>query len=409
MHEEMASLMQQSAVDNEKLVQDKKRLERMLKEAAKREPTEGDSDDANQLRGTIQLLRSEISDLKRANQENNFNVDSASEINALKTQLETTQRENNQQINQLQHEWNKERSSLRDEVRRLNLENSRFKRYLEALTSKDKTTEEDEDDEWTKRYNVSSCQSRERAESMAGTDNIIHSNSLDSNGDALNQHPPPKLSTGYDSADISCLQSIISTLRDTIHQTSSENETLRQKLNEEQQRSQQELQSFANTLSGVDDLRKSAERMSRELRRIKIKGHKPTRSDLLRSSDRMSSYDLEFGEADEASKEMEDAIRLIECQNDALNQRWSASPRGEQDEIKVFTATSQYLPKRSSLSSRGSDGLTKVDEENAHDDGFMSYWHHREDDEEKKKEKKAKEKRKKKKASSGGSVFTSFF
>ena len=42
-----------------------------------------------------------------------------------------------------------------------------------------------------------------------------------------------------------------------------------------------ELRAFARTLEGVDDLRGSAEAMSREIHRIKVRGYRPTRSDLM--------------------------------------------------------------------------------------------------------------------------------
>ena len=42
-----------------------------------------------------------------------------------------------------------------------------------------------------------------------------------------------------------------------------------------------ELHAFVQTLEGVDDLRKLAEVMGREIRRIKVRGYWPTRSDSL--------------------------------------------------------------------------------------------------------------------------------
>ena len=42
-----------------------------------------------------------------------------------------------------------------------------------------------------------------------------------------------------------------------------------------------ELHAFARTLEGVDDLHKLAKDMGREIRRIKVRGYRPTRSDLL--------------------------------------------------------------------------------------------------------------------------------
>ena len=126
-----------------------------------------------------------------------------------------------------------------------------------------------------------------------------------------------------DSSDVSSLQSIIAMMRQTIDQSNREKDLLEQRLSEEQERSQMELQAFAKTLEGVDDLRKSAEVMSREIRHIKVKGYRPTRSDLLGGAGTLEGV-RNFGEltaAVEASESMEQAIQLIESQNDAMEER----------------------------------------------------------------------------------------
>jgi len=366
-HEEMALLMQQSIAENEQLIRDKSQLEQKLIDLEKFGKTIGSG---AELASNDQFTEHCV-------------ADETNEINIL-----------HKKIDRLQKEWDKERASLREEVRRLNMENSQY-RNLQAAASHDKSVDEEEE-EWTKRYNISSSQSKDRADSFTEMDDEINrSNSLTS--DAHVSNLGQKNSSTSDSSDISCLQSIIATLSQTIHQTTTEKELLQQQLEEEQTRSHQELQAFAKTLEGVDDLRKSAERMSRELRRIKIKGHKPTRSDLIHGSNEAST---EFAAANKANSEMEDAIRVIESQNEAMNERWSASQKNVGD-IKVFTSKPEHIiSKHSSISSDGS----------AQGDGFTSYWHTRDkDDSDKKRDKGAKEKRKKKKKSSGGSVFTSFF
>eukprot|EP00984_Skeletonema_dohrnii_P038255 scaffold41276_cov222-Skeletonema_dohrnii-CCMP3373.AAC.1 len=191
-------------------------------------------------------------------------------------------------MEQQQQQWNKEREELREEIRRLNLEVSR--------QMSNRLDQEEEDD--NARYNGTSS-------SSSSTSLFITS---------------PK---NLDNSDISSLQSIIGMMRQTIDQSTKEKEELEQRLSEEQERSQNELKAFAKTLEGVDDLRKSAETMSREIRRIKVKGYRPTRSDLMGGGGDLNGV-RNFGEltaAVEASENMEDAIRLIEGQNDALEER----------------------------------------------------------------------------------------
>ena len=57
-----------------------------------------------------------------------------------------------------------------------------------------------------------------------------------------------------------------------ISQSNREKDLLEQRLSAEQDRSQMELHAFTRTLEGVDDLRKSAKGMGREIRRIKVRG-----------------------------------------------------------------------------------------------------------------------------------------
>jgi hypothetical protein len=407
----MALLMQQYIQENERLMAEKNRLEKKLRDI------NIDADgvpDTSQLQDRICQLESELIELKQSSRDSK---QGAAQDEALNIQQIETTHSHKHQMNNLDEEWDRERSSLREEIQRLNLENSR---YRNGTAQNDTTADDDDDeeDEWTKRYQLSTTQSKDRAETLLDINELLlHSSSLESKDSTNNQNPSSNNNeTQFDSSDISCLQSIITTLRQTIHQLTTEKESLQQRLTEEQTRSQQELQAFAKTLEGVDDLRSSAERMGRELRRIKVKGYRPVRSDLLNSSTTSSYHNSEeFQVADEASKEMEEAIRLIECQNDALNDRWSG--RTDLNDIKVFSSE-YHKAKRSSVSSTGgeskSSSLMKISEDEC-DDGFMCYWRSSKDEDveqdgEKKKDKKAnKEKRRKKKTSSGASVFSSFF
>jgi hypothetical protein len=493
-HEEMALLMQQSQVESERMQESRRqlmaklngktlevdgltaeklqlcarveKLEERLKVMQLQSsnvtaaPSSIASDDQHHLLHTrIQQLESEmheIANLKNAEIEvlrkqlsrvESTHAEPPEELTALTVQLENTCKQHKFNLDSLQQEWNNERTSLREEVRRLNLEISRYRSGDILVSSIDKSAEEgEEEDEWTKRYEGALTQSSYRLD-LSGIDDIANSNSHDAVANSDTSHHGDQKTevataailcdanaSDFDSSDISCLQSIISTLRESIQQTTYEKESLERRLHEEQSRSQQELKAFAKTLEGVDDLRKSAERMSREIRRIKIKGYRPTRSDLIgglsfESNGLPSSFYVgsssfppnisgELSAAEEASMETEAAIRLIESQNDAMNERWflGSSNNRSYEIAEVLRQDVDNFPKRSSMSSKGSDSrassLKMISEDDDNDDGFLSFWHHRaggdEDDAEKKKEKKAKTKRKKK-ASSNGSVFTSFF
>ncbi|KAL7484641.1 hypothetical protein ACHAW6_010276 [Cyclotella cf. meneghiniana] len=493
-HEEMALLMQQSQVESQRMQESRRQLMNKLKgktlevegltaekhelcatvekleqrlKAMELQSANGTaasssiaSDDQHHLlHNRIQHLESElqeIANLKNAEIQGlrkqlrvveSKQAAPPEELTALTLQLENTCKQHKADIDSLQQEWNNERNSLREEVRRLNLEISRYRNRHIVVSSIEKSAEEDEEeDEWTKRYEGALTQSSDRLD-LGGIEDIAKSNSYDSAANSASPHhrdPKTEVSTAailydanasdFDSSDISCLQSIISTLRESIQQTTYEKESLERRLQEEQARSQQELKAFAKTLEGVDDLRKSAERMSREIRRIKIKGYRPTRSDLIGGSSFESnglpssfymgapsfppSISGELSAAEAASMETEAAIRLIESQNDAMNERWfgGTSNNRSYEIAEVLRPDVDNFPKRASVSSKGSDSrassLKIISEDDDNDDGFLSFWHHRAggdgDDAEKKKEKKAKTKRKKK-ASSNGSVFTSFF
>eukprot|EP00986_Skeletonema_menzelii_P002957 scaffold855_cov140-Skeletonema_menzelii.AAC.18 len=283
-------------------------------------------------------------------------------------------------MEQQQQQWNKEREELREEIRRLNHEVSR--------QMSNRLDQEEEED--NARYNGTS--------SSSSTSLFITS---------------PK---NLDNSDISSLQSIIGMMRQTIDQSNKEKEELEQRLAEEQERSQNELKAFAKTLEGVDDLRKSAETMSREIRRIKVKGYRPTRSDLMGGGGDLNGV-RNFGEltaAVEASESMEDAIRLIEGQNDAMGERRGMGVVAASQSFGGGGSGAPAAP----IARKGSSGLRAISEdEDDKEGGFLSFWNgagRTNDDEEDdddviaKREKKKKSKRKKKRDDEG-SVFTSFF
>ncbi|KAL9188853.1 hypothetical protein ACHAXT_011343 [Thalassiosira profunda] len=266
--------------------------------------------------------------------------------------------------------WEDERSGLREEIRRLNKE-------VSALRGKGGNRESyrDEDQEdaaLTSRYVPTSNGGSSAARELDGT-------------------------------DVASLQSIIAMMRQTIDQSNREKELLEQQLSEEQERSQMELRAFAKTLEGVDDLRQSAEAMSREIRRIKVKGYRPTRSDLLGGSGSLEGV-RNFGEltaAVEASESMEDAIRMIESQNDAMEERRRMGVVASQ------AAASETPAKKKERRYRGG-GLGPIPDD-SDGGGFLSFWNG-EGRDEKKDERKKKSKRKSKKRGDGdGSVLTSFF
>ena len=165
---------------------------------------------------------------------------------------------------------------------------------------------------------------------------------------------------------------------------------------------------FGKTLQGVDDLRHSAEAMSREIRRIKVKGYRPTRSDLFCGAGTLEGA-CNFGEltaAVEASENMEDAIRLIESQNDAMEERRRMGVMANNAATTASSTTTKYYDCR-----RG--GLNPITDDR--EGGFLSFWNSTnasddKDDQEKMTEKKKKNKRKpRKRGNGGGSVLTSFF
>jgi len=210
-------------------------------------------------------------------------------------------------------------------------------------------------------------------------------------------------------------------MRQTIDQSTKEKEELEQRLAEEQERSQNELKAFAKTLEGVDDLRKSAETMSREIRRIKVKGYRPTRSDLMGGGGDLNGV-RNFGEltaAVEASENMEDAIRLIEGQNDALEERRRMGVVAASQSLGGGGAAAAPAP--APQARKGSIGFRAISEDDNDEGGFLSFWNgagrttnddeeddNDNDDDIAKREKKKKSKRKKKRDDEG-SVFTSFF
>lgn len=317
-----------------------------------------------------QLNRVEQQQHNRNNNSNNNNNNSPQDATA--------------NMEQQQQQWNKEREELREEIRRLNLEVSR--------QMSNRLDQEEEDD--NARYNGTS--------SSSSTSLFITS---------------PK---NLDNSDISSLQSIIGMMRQTIDQSTKEKEELEQRLAEEQERSQNELKAFAKTLEGVDDLRKSAETMSREIRRIKVKGYRPTRSDLMGGGGDLNGV-RNFGEltaAVEASENMEDAIRLIEGQNDALEERRRMGVVAASQSHAGVGATNAAAP--APQARKGSIGLRAITEDDNDEGGFLSFWNgagrttndDEEDDNDNdgiaKREKKKKSKRKKKRDDEG-SVFTSFF
>jgi hypothetical protein len=207
------------------------------------------------------------------------------------TQLDEISKEHKLDIDKLQRQWNLERNSLRQEVQRLNLENSWYRNGREAEISLEKY-EEDEEEEELMRYELPRRESSGRLDFILGVsamEEIKCSSSVDVNDNAETiEQSPSKTTAAADltqetstNPDITALQSIISTLRTALQSTTAEKEALSLRLDEEQSRSAAELKAFAKTLEGVDDLRKSAERMGREIRRIKVKGYRPTGSVLI--------------------------------------------------------------------------------------------------------------------------------
>mmetsp|Transcript_9500 Transcript_9500/g.23208 ORF Transcript_9500/g.23208 Transcript_9500/m.23208 type:complete len:455 (-) Transcript_9500:150-1514(-) len=284
--------------------------------------------------------------------------------------------------------WDKEREGLREEIRRLNMEISSLKNNNRNRSSM--REDEEEDLNLTSRYRRGS------------------------NGSGV----PAKSGAELDNADVASLECIIAMMRQTIDQCNKEKDHLEQRLTEEQERSQMELQAFAKTLEGVDDLRKSAETMSREIRRIKVKGYRPTRTELFGTG--MTSLEgggRSYGElsaAVEASESMEEAIRLIESQNDAMEERRRMGVVASRAQASATTGDAQNNTNNESGGGRyrGIGGLAPIDDDR--EGGFLSFWNNtngsEDNDTKNKEEKRKKSKRKAKKKSSGnGSVLTSFF
>ena len=293
---------------------------------------------------------------------------------------------------QREESWKAEREGFREEIRRLNLEVSSLK--SQNRSASDLNSMVDDTDEHVRQYASS----------------INKSNSINSNESSPSNRAVPQRAAGDDESDVASLQSIIAMLRQTIEHANDERLELEKQLKEEQERSQAELKAFARTLEGVDDIRQSAEAMSREIRRIKVKGYRPTRSDLLGGSSggTSASGGRSYGEltaAVEASESMEAAIQLIESQNDALEERRRAG---------VVSSTAAESSPATIAAKGGRIGMRPISEEG--DGGFLSFWNRAGDDEKtgqevgagarKDKKKKSKKKRRDREE---GSVLTSFF
>jgi hypothetical protein len=228
----------------------------------------------------------------------------------------------------------------------------------------------------------------------------------------------------FSSSDVSQLQSIITMMRQAINNSHHEREVLEQRLQEEMDRSQMELQAFAKTLEGVDDLRISAETMAREIRRIKVKGYRPTRSDLLMSVGVGESGEVhvrDYGEltaAVEASESMEHAIHLIEGMNNRMEERRRAAVAAYAASSVVTIAESVAAANASIMATTNNMPSTRPRISPLRDDddeggGFTSFWKSvavtPNDDNDGEKKKKKHKRKPKKRTGGGGSVITSFF
>ena len=314
------------------------------------------------------------------------------EIDVLRKQLNRAERSNATREETMRdregrrnESWKAEREGFREEIRRLNLEVSNLR--SQNRTASDRNSVLDETDEHVRQY-------------ASGIDS--------------DESPPsrPRNAAGDDDSDVASLQSIIAMMRQTIEQANGERSELERRLREEQERSQAELNAFVRTLEGVDDLRQSAEAMSREIRRIKVKGYRPTRSDLLGGSSggAVAGGGRSYGEltaAVEASESMEAAIQLIESQNDALEERRRAG-------VVSSTAAESSSANVPVASKGGRVGMRPISEDG--DGGFLSFWNRAGDDEKTGREEGAGERKEKKKKSKkkrrdreDGSVLTSFF
>lgn len=308
------------------------------------------------------------------------------EIEALRKQLNSAEevlRSNGKKVELIEQEksWSEEREELVEVIHRLNLEVSTLKNY---------------------QYHRGHLEGKRGKED----DNEILLTSIRSND------------SDASSSDVSQLQSIIAMMRQVIDTSNHEREVLEQRLQEEKERSQMDLQAFAKTLEGVDDLRISAECMAREIRRIQIKGYRPTLwrmgsggggGEYLRSGGVFVRNHGELTAAVEASESMEHAIQMIEGMNDAMEERRRAKVAASAAvsmSASVVAANAATAATAKMPSTRQRMGSVRDDDD---EDGgeFMSFWNSVQDDNGKNKKKKSK--RKPKKRDGGSSVVTSFF
>jgi hypothetical protein len=361
----------------------------------------------NELAEITQLKNAEIDVLRK-------------QLNRAEEHLRNTgqqqQQEEAMKNNEREKSWNDERDGLRDEIRRLN---------LEVSTLKDNHYHHD--DGFSNHYHEEGSTKEDDDETLLATQYINKINC--SSNDSTNS-----VNIKVSSPDVDSLQSIITMMRQQIDESHHERDVLEKRLAEEIERSQMELQAFAKTLEGVDDLRKSAESMSREIRRIKVKGYRPTRSDLLMTmggggGGGVNAGVLEtggvrvrnFGDltaAVEASESMENAMRLIESQNDSMEERRRAA-------VVVRAASSAAANATSTITANAPSSepaiLTRTRMSPIRDDeeeggGFLSFWNNQreggdsiDDDDEAKKKKKKSKRKAKRRDGGGGSVLTSFF
>jgi len=358
-----------------------------------------------ELSGLQKKLLESNSELAEVTQLKNSEIELFSkQLNRAEEQL----RSNGQQEEEMNNiervkSWDDERGGFREEIRRLNLE-------VSSLKGRSRKEDDDETVFTTQYHNTINSSSSDTTNTSSDLVNIKRS-----------------------SSDVESLQSIITMMRQVIDQSHHEREVLEQRLAEEIERSQMELQAFAKTLEGVDDLRQSAESMSREIRRIKVKGYRPTRSDLLMTMggggggaqagilESGSARVRNFGEltaAVEASDSMESAIRLIESQNDSMEERQSAAVVVGAASLAAANATGTASAKAptSDTAILTRTRLSPIRDDEEEEGGFLSFWSSRrdavdikDDDDEAKKKKKRSKRHSKRRGGGGGSVLTSFF
>jgi hypothetical protein len=139
--EEMALLMQQSIQENEKLMADKKRLEKKLRDVNSNNLD--DAPDICQLQDRICQLESELNELKQSNSDSKQDTAQDVQVQNLQ-QMENTHKH---QMSKLQQQWDQERSSLREEIQRLNLENSRYRNGNEVASNENDNVVAGDDDD----------------------------------------------------------------------------------------------------------------------------------------------------------------------------------------------------------------------------------------------------------------------